>query len=231
MLLIDENSNTNNFNNIFDNIHLGTVVDNNDPEKIGRIKCTVFGLYEDVTNLPWITAMQSNFLGGSNNSGFLSIPEIGSYVVVSFPTRDIYSPFYSGNILTKATKNTSFDSDYPNVYGFKDSKGNLFKLNKTTGEVNFTHNAGTDIVIHPDGHIEIGTNSSEYIVMSKKLIDWVKNEINAVFNDHTHPPPAVVALAVTTSSTATPADVPAPNETMSDPTESDLASEQHKVGN
>ena len=68
--------------------------------RLGRIKCSVQGLFEDITNidkLPWIYPEFANTMGGSNVSGSFAIPVVGSYINVRFPYDDIYSGFYGGN--------------------------------------------------------------------------------------------------------------------------------------
>ena len=80
-----------------DNTYIGIVTDNNDPKKLGRLK--VFcAIYEDMDleALPWCFPTLNTFLGNSPDSISFSVPEIGSQVRVSFPTKDKYAPYYSG---------------------------------------------------------------------------------------------------------------------------------------
>ena len=170
--------------------HYGIVKDNNDPSKLGRVKVWIEGMLElETTVLPWVSPLMSSFLGGSNNSGFFSVPEIDSQVVVTFPFDDIYFGFYIGYWLTPDTKVTTFDTNYPNVYGFKDSTGNIFKIDKTAGTVDFTHSSGTTIHIDSAGAVTVKSTSislGDERASVRKLID---ERFATLYNNHTHTDP------------------------------------------
>lgn len=204
--------------------HKGIVVDNLDPLKLKRVKCTITDLFDatDQTALPWV--YQLNTSSGSTNSESCDVPEIGSELEISFPYNDIYMPFYHGSWASKTTKTTEFDADYPYVYGTKDSKGNSFKTNKLTGDVTYTHSKGTTLFIDgATGNVTIGNNSAtkEYIVMEAKMI--------AKFNAHTHPNSSFIGTIdvglgtceITAGSTDT------PNTSL---VAGDIASLKHRVG-
>ena len=147
-----------------DVIHLGSVVVNKDPLKLGRVKCLIPDLFPiqgdadyDVDSLPWIAPLNASGAGGSPNSSSFAVPDINSVLAISFPYGDIYFPFYIGYFQSSVTHQTAFDTDYPDTYGNIDSKGNLFKANKKTGEVSYTHNSGTVITIDKNGKIIVAT--------------------------------------------------------------------------
>lgn len=132
--------------------YLGTVVDNNDPLKLGRLKILT-DLYDDLDadSIPWASPLLDYFLGNSVNAISFSVPELGSQVRVSFPSKDKYAPFYSGCELNSENKCTFFDDDYPNCYGTKDSVGNFIKVNKATKYVTIQHSSTTNLQLAPDG--------------------------------------------------------------------------------
>lgn len=73
----------------------GVVVDNNDPEKLGRIKFMVPGVVEPES--PWAYP-HGTLGGGSAARGFFAVPEIGADVTVHFDQGDPDIPMYqSGN--------------------------------------------------------------------------------------------------------------------------------------
>lgn len=78
----------------------GTVIDNNDPEQLGRIRIAIDELTTGIPKdkLPWYAGKQ-NF--GSNPNSQANIPPTGSMVVVEFPTDDIYNGLYSYVIISK----------------------------------------------------------------------------------------------------------------------------------
>lgn len=142
----------------------GFVEDNNDPKKLGRIKVRT-ELYEDVDfdALPWCYPTPNFFLGNSKNAVCFSVPEIGSQVKVYYPTHDKTAPFYKGMEFNEKNKCTFFDIDYPNTYGFKDSRGNFIIINKATDITQYQHSSGTNIKIESDGTYTITTPDGSYI--------------------------------------------------------------------
>jgi len=132
--------------------YLGSVEDNNDPQKLGRLKIRV-PMYDDlnVEDIPWAFPILSTFLGNSPNAISFSVPNIGSQVRVSFPTGDKLSPFYTGAELNSINKSTFFDEDYPACYGVKDEKGNFIKVNRANGTTVIQHSSTTNITIIADG--------------------------------------------------------------------------------
>ena len=139
----------------------GFVEDNNDPLKLGRIRVRT-DLYEDidVEQLPWAYPTPNFFLGNSKNAISWSVPEVGSQVKVYYPTHDKTAPFYKGMEFNELNKCTFFDVDYPNTYGFKDSRGNFWIVNKKTDITQYQHSSGTNIVINKDGEYTITTPES-----------------------------------------------------------------------
>ena len=135
--------------------HKGIVVDNDDPLKLKRIKCVITDILNetDVDSLPWV--YQHNGSSGSTTAESCYIPSVGDEVTITFPYNDIYFPFYSGSWASATTKTTEFDTGYPNVYGWKDSKGNIFKVNIVTSEVQFTHFSGTYLKLTTAGKVTV----------------------------------------------------------------------------
>lgn len=137
----------------------GQVVDNNDPKQIGRVKVRIQGVFEDsdANSLPWCYPMNPYGLGGRFNSSGFSVPEVGSKLTIIFPyDNDVYFPFYIGYFQTKITHQLGkFDvnENYPESYGFRDSTGTYFKINKTKKFIELNHVSGTKIMINNEGDL------------------------------------------------------------------------------
>jgi len=145
-------------NNLLSTDHVGTVVFNNDPKKIGRIKCTVPSLWgSDQSKMPWVYPQ-----GG----GGFHVPAIGDRVNITFPFDDVLHPVYDGFPENSANHNTIFDVNYPNSYGRADSTGFYWRRNKTSGEFKLHHPSGVDITISSGGNISISTGSGDVSVTS-----------------------------------------------------------------
>lgn len=138
----------------------GIVVDNNDPEKLGRLKIRILEIYGTENeildiDLPWINSIPSSIIGNSNTTSVFGVPEIGTKVLVEFPTSNPYFGFYKGGYNSVDVRNDFFDEDYPNTYGFKDSQNNYFKINKIKNITELGHNSGNKFTINEDTSIDI----------------------------------------------------------------------------
>jgi len=114
---------------------VGKVVDNDDPNREGRCRIMVFGVFDleepiydkkdkpirgqvkrtelPVKDIPWAYPRNNNFFaGGEGGFGNLSIPKIGTLVSVVFCDGNIYSPEYS----TIMNINTDMQSNISNSY-------------------------------------------------------------------------------------------------------------------
>lgn len=146
----------------------GLVVNNLDPLMLGRIQVT-YSLVEDVKDekdLPWCYPTSPVFLGNSKDSIMFSVPEIGSEVKVYFPTQDKYMPYYKGTSFSENNMCTFFaDEDYPNVYGFKDSIGNFFRVNKNKKTIMVQHTSSANMLIDEDGSLTYTLPDGSYFRM------------------------------------------------------------------
>lgn len=77
-------------------VHLGTIVDINDPLKQGRARVRVFGFFDDleVDDIPWAEQISGLSFSSSRGNGNISIPRVGSIVNVQFDGSNYYKLFY-----------------------------------------------------------------------------------------------------------------------------------------
>ena len=144
--------------------YLGYVEDNKDPEKLGRVKVRV-APYSDLKteDLPWASPQLGSY-GNLASAGGLNVPEMGSQVRVTFPSRDFTAPYYGGAELNEISRTTFFDDDYPSTYGYKDSTGNFIKVNKARGTVQFQHSSSTNLQVAPSGSIKVSLSNGAYFI-------------------------------------------------------------------
>lgn len=140
--------------------YTGKVMNNDDPLKLGRVRVRVvefYGTAEEIpdTDLPWINQEPSSSVGGNSGTASFSVPEINSVVQVEFPTSDPNFGYYKGGCNSLDIRNSFFDEDYPNSYGFIDSQNNSFKINKIKNTIEVKHHTGTKITINTDGSISV----------------------------------------------------------------------------
>ena len=145
----------------------GKVVDNNDPDKLGRVKIIVFGYYDELAEfaLPWAVPDLS-YIGGSN--GNFIIPEVGTFVRGYFDQGDIQKPVYDSIAFSELTarnltKNILVNKleDYPHkMVLLETDQGDYMTLNRKDGETTFHHRTGLIITIGADGSLTINTGMS-----------------------------------------------------------------------
>ena len=117
----------------------GTVVDNNDPDKLGKIKVTIPGIFEgDPETLPWIRRKQDTTFCGINCQLF-DVPEINSIVEVRWPYDD-NNPVYCGAPDNQKQTSTIFNENYPNMGGIVFGKMYIC-FDKTNNNINITNGA------------------------------------------------------------------------------------------
>jgi len=165
---------------VFGGKYTGKVVDNKDPEKIGRCKIKVYGVFDEVADddLPW-SAPEFDFVGSL--AGSFVVPPIGCMVGVTFEDGDLYLPRYSKKVvdISKLPKNRL--KNYPHtMVMYETDKGSVFEIDRQTDEVLFTHSSGTTISIDMIGNVKcdpVGT----YELTSKAVIPADKGALNCIW--------------------------------------------------
>ena len=144
--------------NFTSGFYIGEVVDNNDPLKIGRIKVKIENLNDKIEkeNLPW--TFQIFPIGTGENKKSVSttiVPGIGTKVIVIFPTNDVYTSFYIGELLYKDYDFSELKEDYPETYGFQNKIGDKWYVNMKQETVDIFHHSKTKMHIRKDGTVDI----------------------------------------------------------------------------
>lgn len=141
-----------------DCIFEGVVKVNNDPKNLQRVKVRIPIIHDKVKNdndLPWCLKIADSICGSGPDYGQYNIPAINEIVYVQFQMGDENNPIYHGR---KAFPISSFNV---NSYGFQDSKGNRFIVNKQTGVTTFRHFTGKSIVLAADGSLQADVENFE----------------------------------------------------------------------
>lgn len=132
--------------------HIGIVVNNNDPKKLGAVQIRIPGLIDGPNaQLPWATPIMPVGLGGSSNAQQMSVPNVGARLTVK--VIDPYTLQYSGWMPSSATTNANMNQDYPNTYGAVDEQGTGWRINKAQQFIEITHSSGTKVVLNKEGDV------------------------------------------------------------------------------
>jgi len=175
--------------NLLGKVFIGEVLDSADPEKEGRCKIKIFGLFnsEDPVvengkptgevkrvdlppeDLPWASPANGRFFAGGETKGFgdISIPKVGTIVKVIFPTGDMYSPEWSyiHNLNVQAVEEIqdSYEGSHILLYDNDVPEGGL-KIFYTEAKGLNIFFKSSQIIINPDSSITIEHKGGESIV-------------------------------------------------------------------
>ena len=165
MPLIPINEEAKNFN-VTDEPKFGTVVDNNDPDKLGKIKVTIPGIFEgSIDKLPWIRRKNDTAFCGDDAELF-DVPAIGSVVEVKW-NYDENTPMYSGAPNSKKHTSNVFTNNYPYEGGIRFGK-NVIKFDKASNIVTIT-NGSCFIQLDPLGNMSLACKGNMDLTAARDL--------------------------------------------------------------
>jgi type VI secretion system secreted protein VgrG len=158
-------------------MQLANVVDNEDPQKQGRVKvqfkwqCTS----NDVTE--WLRVVTPD-AGSSDkvnkNRGFVFIPEVGDQVLVAFEEGNVARPIVIGSMFSGKSGTGGGSSN--NVKALTTRSGNTIILNDNDGSVNVKDPSGNVITLHGNGQVTL-TAPNSFTINTK---DFIVNASNSV---------------------------------------------------
>ncbi len=129
---------------------VGTVVENEDPLGINRIKVKIPNFWDPGQGeLPWVGPHPYSPFGIGSGFGTYGSPAIGAEVKVLLQDGDSNYGFYESSLYSKANANAKFKS--PKTWGFKDPSGNELFVDMEAQDWQFTHSSGTTVFYNKDG--------------------------------------------------------------------------------
>lgn len=154
----------------------GFVVDNADPERLGRLKLRVPSVCGPDVVTGW--AMPCVPYGGDADQGFLFIPEVAAGVWVEFEEGDLEFPIWVGTFWSKpggeseAPRPVESDAvqDPPTRKILKTKKGHTIELEDKDDEEKITikHKAGSMVSIDKEGSVIIGNQNGSTFILNAK---------------------------------------------------------------
>ena len=181
----------------------GEVVDNADPDDLGRIKAKVQRLVHD-EELGW--AMPAFPYGGIGEQGFFAVPDVGASVWIEFEGGDLSFPIWSGTWYGDGELPEGADF---NKKVWKTSTGHKVVLDDDEKTLEIT-DANDNTVLMENSKITIAAGSATKIIVEAPQIELVENASHPlVFGDdlvqyltklvqmiQTHTHPGELALGV-----------------------------------
>jgi uncharacterized protein involved in type VI secretion and phage assembly len=159
----------------YDGLMIGTVVENNDPLGVSRIKVKIPNLLDpDQGPVPWCLPSKHSPFGQGPNYGVYGTPKVGSPVRVSLQGGDPQHPVYEADEYLVANANPKFKD--PNTWGFKDPGGSELFVNYQTGAWEFTHQSGTTLKYDGQGNLNLH-------VAKDRTTDIVGNDTTTIGGD------------------------------------------------
>ena len=191
-------------------IHLGEIVDINDPLKQGRARVRVFGFFEDleIEDIPWADQISGLSFSSSRGAGNITIPRVGAVVNAQFDGSNYYKVFYefeketSPDLLAEiadsyeGAQSLLYDTDaQPGLLKliYTRKKGLILGLGDATVQLD-TQDGGQLRVVIQMGKDQIRMENNKVIINSNN-IELGENAVEAVikgntfqnyFNSHTH---------------------------------------------
>ena len=160
----------------FHSFYRAYVVDNQDNEKLGRVKIRIPALHENSTTYPW--AYPATLTGFGFQTGMFILPPIGSLVWVTFEYSDEHRPIYFGGIPT-----TYADGKYQS-YGPYINGNNPVKV--TGNDIPFEYTGSQQIIYKsPKGSILYFDNGEINDLIVMKNVYGQGMEVGAIYDSDT----------------------------------------------
>jgi uncharacterized protein involved in type VI secretion and phage assembly len=116
-------------------VNIATVIDIDDPQKFGRVKCRFITGTDNVEDTEWAPVVTPN---GGNESGIFFHPCVDDVVLLAFEEGDIHSPYVIGSVWWKAgsaeTKPPVEDANKTDTYIITTPKKHMITLSEVEGK-------------------------------------------------------------------------------------------------
>jgi hypothetical protein len=162
---------------------IGTVVENNDPLMIERIKVSIPNMFQGPTaGLPWVGPNFHTTVTGSKSQygSFGLIPLIGTQVVVIFQDGNPMYPMYEAFPIQTDERPAEAYTNYLYRYGHKDPRGNVFFID-TKPDANpqayVKLACGVEITVSDTGKVNVTIADDVTQTMQKKLTVNVTGDV------------------------------------------------------
>ncbi|MBC9930208.1 type VI secretion system Vgr family protein [Chitinophaga qingshengii] len=148
------------------------VKDNNDPEKLGRVRVQFFWQQQNDMS-PWVRQASPAAGGGT---GFHFVPEVGEEVVIGFEGGNAEMPVVLGSKFNGKSKSGYGDAQN-NMKAIKTRSGNLIQLDDNSGSVTVTDKNGSTMIMDGSGNITVQSQTLVTVKTDDKIVVDAPNQI------------------------------------------------------
>ncbi|WP_299243010.1 phage baseplate assembly protein V [uncultured Aquimarina sp.] len=153
-------------------VQIATVIENNDPSGMGRIKVQFPWQKHSGETTPWLRMMTPH---AGSDKGFHFIPENGEEIIVGFESGNAERPFILGSLYHGTAKPDSWQTDANDIKAIKTRSGHLIELHDTDGsEKILISDKNSNLV-----RIDTANNNIEISAMENMTLNAKNIEINA----------------------------------------------------
>jgi len=147
-----------------------TIIDNNDPSGLGRVKVAFAWQKDKGGNSPWIRMINPH---SGNGKGFYFIPEVGEEVLIGFEGGNAEKPFVLGSMYNGGGKSGQNDASN-NYKAIQTRGGHLIRFDDTDGaeSITISDKNGNTVILN--------TNEKSITINAPERIDFVSKEINII---------------------------------------------------
>ena len=160
--------------------YIGTVVENNDPQGLDRIKVAIPELYDPkLGDIPWCLPVKYPIFGQGSNYGVYGVPALNSKVLIILQKNDPNFPMYVGSIMLSSMIGTEAGYNSPQKYGFVDPSGNKLQVDMETQTWTFTHSSGANVIINKDNKITVNCKDAEVNAETSAVVNTETSTTNS----------------------------------------------------
>jgi len=179
----------------------GTVTDNNDPLRLGRIQASVPGVVGDVST-GWAVPC-APYAG--TNAGFFTVPPVGTGVWIEFEAGDVSRPIWTGTWWGAGEPPLNEQGSPPQTTTkiWRSEQGLMLVLDDAAQTITLSDSAGLNLLTIKvlEGTIEVksaakvvleapliqhGQSAQHPAVFGDQLLTYL-NQLVTMFNAHVHP--------------------------------------------
>ncbi|WP_461532422.1 type VI secretion system Vgr family protein [Sinomicrobium sp.] len=140
-----------------------TVIDNNDPRGLGRIKVQMAWQKTNGQTTDWIPLSSPN---GGSGKGFHFIPEIGETVMVDFQSGNAEMPYVTGCV-QHGSANSGYADPNNNLKAIQSRSGSKVVMDDNSGSVLISDQGGASSFFDGAGNFALNANSSVSITVGE----------------------------------------------------------------